>query len=174
MVLTVEAPNEIYSPENNRNIKLFLAGGITNCPDWQSDIIDKLNVIHTHQVVVIPSWNVTIYNPRRKNFPINDKTAATEQITWEYNHLRDADIISFWFSAGSQNPIVLYELGLWCNAHASTTKLFCIGIDPQYERKQDVIIQTSLARPDIRIVDTIEALAGKISSCISKKMITNR
>lgn len=32
--------NEFY---NLKNIKLFLAGGITNCDDWQSKVIDELN-----------------------------------------------------------------------------------------------------------------------------------
>jgi hypothetical protein len=39
MALIIEAPNEIYSVENNKNINLFLAGGITNCPDWQKEMI---------------------------------------------------------------------------------------------------------------------------------------
>jgi hypothetical protein len=133
MALIIEAPNEIYSISNNRNKKLFLAGGITNCPDWQSEIISLLS----------PIQDLTVYNPRRKNFPIGDPNAAQEQITWEYNHLRDADIILFWFAKGSLNPIVLYELGRWGN---SSDKSIVIGLDEEYERKKDVIIQTMLSR----------------------------
>ena len=59
MALIIESPNEVYSLENNENKKLFLAGGITDCPDWQSVVIDKVKDIP----------NLTIYNPRRKEFP---------------------------------------------------------------------------------------------------------
>jgi hypothetical protein len=146
MALIIESPNELYSLENNKNIKLFLAGGITNCPDWQKEIISYLSEMD----------NLTIYNPRRENFPINNPKASEEQITWEYNHLRDADIILFWFSCGSLNPIVLYELGRWGN---STNKEIIIGIDPEYERQQDVIIQIKLSRPKVRIVYDLKDLA---------------
>ncbi len=155
MALVIEAPNEIYSLENQHNIKLFLCGGITGCPDWQTYVIKELKDIE----------NLTIYNPRRKDFPINDKNAAEEQITWEYNHLFDSHIIIFWFSRGSLNPIVLYELGMWGN---STDKIVIVGIDPEYERKQDVLIQTKLARPEVPIVYSIEELLNILKKILSK------
>ena len=149
MSLIIEAPNEIYSVENNRNIKLFLAGGITNCPPWQDELIELIKGADI----------LTVYNPRRKNFPIHDPKAAEEQITWEYNHMGDADMISFWFSKGSLNPIVLLELGKY--ALATKKKVF-IGIDIGYERTQDIVIQTKLARPDVRIVYSLVDLAAQI------------
>ncbi len=137
MALIIEAPNEVYSIENNNNLKLFLAGGITNCPDWQSYAIDQIKDIE----------DLTVYSPRRKDFPIDDPNASEEQITWEYNKLAEADITLFWFSRGSLNPIVLYELGLWGNAKIDEDDrgYVFVGIDEEYERKQDVIIQTNLA-----------------------------
>jgi len=64
----IEATNQ--SIENNK-IKIFLAGGITNCPDWQKIIIDKIK--HTSNPYQKTSLkNVTIFNPRRENFPIED------------------------------------------------------------------------------------------------------
>jgi len=38
MVTVVEAPNK----DNVDGFKVFLAGGITSCPNWQKSIIDKL------------------------------------------------------------------------------------------------------------------------------------
>jgi hypothetical protein len=149
MAIVIEAPNEVYSLENNANLKLFLAGGITNCPDWQSELIEKIKDLP----------GLTIYNPRRKNFPIDDPSASEAQITWEYNHLRDADAILFWFSKGSLNPIVLYELGRWGN---SDYKPIIIGIDPGYERKQDVIIQTLLSRDDVEFCEDLDAVVDSI------------
>jgi len=66
----------IESPENYSNkpdrMAIFLAGGITNCPDWQSEIVDSLQ-----------NFDITLLNPRRKKFPINDPGASKEQISWE-------------------------------------------------------------------------------------------
>jgi len=152
MTLIIEAINEVYSIENQHNIKLFLAGGITNCPEWQTEMIELLSHMN----------DLTIYNPRRKNFPIDDPKASEEQITWEYNHLRDADLISFWFSKGSLNPIVLFELGKFLE---SGKKIF-IGIDPEYERMSDVQIQTLLSNPSIEIVYSIKELSDQIINTI--------
>ena len=103
--------------------------------------------------------HLAIYNPRRKNFPINDLHASEAQITWEFEKLRDADMIAFWFSKGSLNPIVLYELGKWGN---SSSKPIIVGVDDGYERFMDVEIQTNLARPDIRIQFTLKDFIDEI------------
>jgi len=146
MALIVEAPEENYSIENERNTKIFLAGGISNCPNWQKEMIDRLkNVKH-----------LTIYNPRRENFPMDNPKAAETQIAWEFDKLRKADIISFWFSEGTVQPIVLYELGMWAN---SRDVEYFIGIHPDYQRKQDVIIQSQLAGYKYGFIDNIPALA---------------
>jgi hypothetical protein len=46
MAIIIESPNEVYSLENHKNIKLFLAGGISDCPDWQTDIINELKNVN--------------------------------------------------------------------------------------------------------------------------------
>lgn len=155
MAIIIESPNEIYSLDNNENKKLFLAGGITDCPDWQSTIINDLKNIP----------NITIYNPRRKKFPMDNPYAAEQQITWEYNHLRDSDIIIYWFSRGSINPIVLYELGRW---GTSTNKPIFIGIDKEYIRSIDVEIQTKLSNPSTTIVYSLKELTDKVKENLKK------
>jgi hypothetical protein len=143
MAIVIESPNEIYSVANHNARTLFLAGGITNVPDWQSTVVDALNQYE----------NLTIYNPRRKDF-FNAK--EEEQIVWEFTHLNKSDILLFWFAKETVCPITLYELGKWVN---STNKTAIIGIDPEYTRKKDIIIQTKLARPDIDyFCETIEDL----------------
>ena len=142
------------------NQKLFLAGGITNCPDWQQDMIDwfelendKLRFNNKNDL------DLTVYNPRRKNFPIDDPKASEEQICWEFEKLKAADVISFWFSGGTLNPIVLYELGMWGNSRH--VPIF-IGIDPEYKREVDVRVQTRLARKDVKIVSSVTILAEQV------------
>lgn len=134
--------------------KLFLAGGITNCPDWQKTMVSLL-----------ANTNLTILNPRRADFPIGDPNAAQKQIKWEYDALREADIIQFWFPADTLCPIVLYELGAWSARRNIVTigyKSIFIGIEPGYKREQDVVIQTGLVRPEIEIVYSLEELAIQI------------
>ena len=151
----VEAPNDVYGTSVKFNTNLFLAGGITNCPDWQVEFVEKFEANKL-------SSQFTVYNPRRKNFPIEDPNASDEQIAWEYDKLAKADIIVFWFSRGSLNPIVLYELGRWGNSQ--NTPIF-IGIDPEYTRKQDVIIQTRLSKgPKFPFFDNIDDLISNILS----------
>jgi hypothetical protein len=157
MALVIEAPNEIYSLKNHKNLKMFLAGGISKCPDWQSYVIGELKNVD----------NLTIYNPRRKKFPIDNPAEAEQQITWEFNHLRDATVLFFWFSRGSLNPIALYELGMWCN---SDDKIAIIGVDPEYERKSDVIMQTNLARPNIEIFDSIDKMTEEVRYIVNMIM----
>jgi len=153
----ITAIDEDYSLDTNNGTKIFLAGGITNCPNWQKDAIDYFKR-NFHENVPI-----TIYNPRRENFPINDPNASEQQIVWEFNHLSEADIILYWFSAGSPNPIVFYELGMHCNSHAQSFSVPCyIGCDPNFERKRDVIIQTALARPELTIYDDLFNMCDSI------------
>lgn len=138
----VEAPNDIYSSDANSAVRLFLAGGITNCPNWQQELVEVL-------MTRFRGSNLVVYNPRRDNFPIDDPNASDEQITWEFDKLQHAHLVSFWFARGSLNPIVLYELGMWGN---SRKRPMVVGCDPEYPRIQDVIIQTKLARPRLPVI----------------------
>jgi hypothetical protein len=142
----IEAPNAFDGLKKS----LFIAGSITGCPDWQKDMV---------QLIANIGINITVLNPRRAKFPMDDPNAAFQQIKWEFDMLRKADMISFWFSKDSMGPIVLYELG----AHLMTNKPIVIGIEKGYPRQQDVEIQTGLIRPSLKIVyslpDLVEGVA---------------
>ena len=137
--------------------KIFLAGSIEmgKAEDWQQKVI-----------TAVSDFEKVIYNPRRENFPINDPNASEQQIVWEFNHLRDSDIIIFWFSKGSLNPIVLYELGKWGN---STNKPIFVGCDQEYERKLDVEIQTKLARGNIKIYSDLKEMCDEIVGMLNSE-----
>jgi hypothetical protein len=140
----VESPNE-WTPLGERGV--FLAGGITGCPDWQREMRDLLC-----------ESGLTLLNPRRKDFPIHDPGAAKAQIEWEHRHLRKADLILFWFCAATLNPIVLYELGAW----SMTDKPIAVGVETGYKRTDDVLIQTRLARPEVTVVSSLGELAADV------------
>jgi len=129
-------------------VSLFLAGGISGCPDWQQEIVQLLS-----------DTSLMLFNPRRANFPIHNPAAAREQIEWEHAHLRYATAIAFWFPCETLCPITLYELGAW----SMTSKHLFVGIHPGYQRLQDVQIQTELVRPDVSTkARSIEELSQEI------------
>lgn len=145
----IECPDE-YVPDFTRMWdppSVFLAGGITGCPDWQREIRPMLK-------------GFIILNPRRKNFPMDDPTAARYQIAWEHRHLRKADAIVFWFprdnAAGC--PIALFELGSWSVQSAKVA----VGIERGYVREDDVRIQMELLTHEVPIVSSLPALAEKV------------
>lgn len=130
---------------------LFLAGGITGCPDWQSEIVEIMQ--HKSELE-----DFCVFNPRRVNFPIDDSSAARKQIEWEHDQLRLVSTILFWFPRETLCPITLYELGAW----SMTDKRMVVGVHPNYKRRQDVEIQTRLARPDIHMVYSLPDLVNDL------------
>lgn len=126
--------------KNKNYPAVFLAGGITGCEEWQEKV--RNSIIE----------DCVLLNPRRKDFPIKDPFAAEEQITWEFKMLEQTDLITFWFSDKTIQPIVLYELGRWLNS----SKSIILSVHPNYPRKQDVYIQTKLARSNLTINNSLE------------------
>lgn len=137
-----------------RTFKVFLGGGISNCPDWQQDMIDKLN--HADNKLVL-------FNPRRESFDITDQSASEFQIEWEFDHLAIADAIMFWFPCETMCPITLYELG----AAATKGKTIFVGCHPEYARRFDVQKQLSMIRPGVKVRDSLGEVAKDIMSWYS-------
>lgn len=145
---------EAVSNEEAKHASIFLAGGITNCADWQAKVTEDLKDIE----------EVTIFNPRRKDFDVTDKNAEREQITWEYKRLREADIILFWFTAETLNPIVLFEYGSALERISASR--IVVGVHPDYQRKSDVEIQTSLRNKNIKIHYDLESVVEAVRKAL--------
>jgi len=163
-MIYIEAPEQC--PLDYKKPRVFLAGGITGCRDWQAEVVEKLNDV-----------DIILFNPRRAEFPIDDPIAANEQIKWEFDHFRKSSLISFWFSAETVQPIVLFELGTWLMHYSLmrviykewlTQRDIVIGVDPGYQRKQDVYIQTHLISHNINIVETIDDLVDGIKKHVER------
>ncbi|GAA2597161.1 hypothetical protein GCM10010435_90540 [Winogradskya consettensis] len=141
----VHAPEPFTGPGPS----LFLAGGITGCPDWQA-----------RAAAMLAGHNgLTVLNPRRPVYE-DDERVAVEQITWEHEQLHRADVVLFWFAGGgSVQPITLYELGV----HATRGAPLVVGADRDYPRRLDVRVQLGLARPELTLHDSLAetvAVAG--------------
>jgi hypothetical protein len=138
------------------DMTLFLAGGITNCPDWQMEMVGRL-----------ADTDLTILNPRRANFPMDDPNASEEQIKWEHKHMNRVDAILFWFPPETNCPITLYELGMW---NPRPKKIF-VGCDPCYSRIVDVRVQTTLERPSLKVAVSLEELEYAVKRWTEVKKI---
>lgn len=147
---------ENYYPTRT-DILCFLAGGITQCADWQKEVIKELEKYDAP--------NLVVFNPRRENFPIWNPNASQEQIEWEFHWLEQMDIFSMYFSAGeSVQPICMYELGrnLALMANRGITHQCVISVEKGYKREQDVVIQTKLAtKQDLVFTDANPVIHAK-------------
>jgi hypothetical protein len=140
----IESPEEYDGPGPS----LFLAGGISGTHDWQVELVPLL-----------ADLPLVLLNPRRRNFPMDDPTAAEGQIAWEFRHLRRATAVAFWFPPETLCPIALFELG---GRIAEPKQALFVGTHPDYQRRLDVQIQLKLARPEIALASDIPALAEQI------------
>ena len=134
---------------------IFLAGGISNCPDWQTEAVTAFKDRIEHLLSRGIDYNLTIINPRRKDFDTSKIEESRKQIEWEYKMLGLADTILFWFPKETLCPITLFELGI----AMGKGKSMAIGCHPEYARKFDLEIQCDLQNPGTHIFDNIDAVA---------------
>ncbi|MHA2279578.1 MAG: nucleoside 2-deoxyribosyltransferase domain-containing protein [Promethearchaeota archaeon] len=130
-------------------LSLFLAGGITNCPDWQHDLVSLL-----------AETNLTILNPRRTEYEIGNLALEEDQIKWEHKHFVLASAFVFWFPCETVCPITLFELG----RVIEMTKPTFVGTHHEYSRKRDIRWQLLLSRPAIDVVHSLGALAEQVKT----------
>lgn len=141
----ITAPEEYTIADNE--ISIFLAGGITNCPDWQSETIESLK----HIFAIEQADDVVIFNPRRENFPIDKPGESYRQILWEFEALEKCDIFTMYFSSGdSDQPICMYELGrnilrMQMKYPTDWERRIVVSIARNYKRFDDANYQTQFA-----------------------------
>lgn len=156
---------------NDSDVCVFLAGGITNCPDWQKDVIAEAEKYDKEHPGALN--HLVLFNPRRPNFPIGDPNASEAQIKWEFYWLERMNVFSMYFTDGqSDQPICMYELGrnlalMMERYPCDYDKRIVVSANPKYRRFSDVKIQIGLAWgkasihggttiPDIKPFDLIE------------------
>lgn len=141
--LVYTAPDKITSKHDDPRNIIFLAGGITGCNNWQQYVIEKL-------YSSIDFDQYCIANPRRDDFPIDDKNEAFNQISWEFHALEECDIFSMYFvGSESDQPICMYELGrnvvrMKEKYPQSWKHRIVVSIEDGYKRANDVNIQLGL------------------------------
>lgn len=107
---------------------IFLAGPIQGTGDWQSKAVE---IIHGQNP------EITIANPRRPRFDINDPREYDNQVDWETLHLKQAvnenGVIMFWLARETEHDHK--------RAYAQTTRaeLFEKKMEHQYNGARLVI-----------------------------------
>lgn len=135
---------------------LFLAGGISNCPDWQGPVAKR----------IAENTLLDVINPRRENWNIEGlDEESIAQIRWEYAKIHKCDYMLFWFCEETLCPITLYELGMAVSRQEvykgpGDIRLM-VGVHPNYARKLDVITQVGLARPEIKVYQDLDVMVDK-------------
>lgn len=131
----------ITAPSTDKPIytSVFLAGGITNCKEWQKEVIKELEFD-----------DISVFNPRQEHFDVTDKSASYKQIVWEFERLEQMEIFSMYFcNDNSDQPICMYELGrnivrMQNRFPNDWEKRIIISVEKGYKREADVLIQTQL------------------------------
>jgi hypothetical protein len=111
-MIIVKAPERVELNFLNTD-SVFLAGSIEmgGAPDWQTEVTRLLEEtgLVSH-----------VFNPRRNDWDSSwlqriDNPQFYEQVSWELDHLEQADFVFFYFAPGTQSPISLLELGLFAD-----------------------------------------------------------
>jgi len=144
---------QIKAPNKYNNIhlpKVFLAGSIEmgKAINWQQQLADELSV-----------YPIVLLNPRRDNWDSSWKQDILhpqffEQVTWELDAAKDADLVVIFFDPNTQAPITLLELGILAESKARDVVVCCPN---GYYRKGNVDIVCD--RYNIRQVESLYDLA---------------
>lgn len=135
--------------KDNPFLSIFLAGGISNCPNWQSGVVENLR-----------GFDITVVNPRRVTFDIFNAGEASKQIEWEHKHLSLCNNILFWFPKETVCPITLLEYGKFLSPKSG--KNLFVGCHPEYSRSLDLDVQTKLERPDLIVHRDIDSVLHEV------------
>lgn len=150
--MTIIRPPKMLAIGDIPKTKLFVAGGISNCPNWQAEIEKELD-----------NEDLLIINPRRPNFSMNtDDPESRKQIQWEHFYIQLSDIVIFWFPCETVCPITLYELG----SALKTKKKLVIGTHPNYSRRFDILVQAEMEGHSGIIYDNLTDMISFIKHAI--------
>jgi hypothetical protein len=159
-VKVITAPDKNWPPQGLERPWVFMAGGITDCPNWQDTIIAKTGTVKKG----------VLFNPRHDTFPIKDPTAAKEQITWEFNALMSCHIFTMWFCSGkSEQPICMYELGRYlARFQLGRVPRIVIGCAEGYKHQLDVLMQVKLVDSNLHVYRSFEGFTSAVKEAIDQ------
>ena len=131
-------------------VTCFLGGGITNCRDWQKEVIEELYNLEKQ----FDLTDLVVFNPRRQYFDVN-KIKAEDQIKWQYSSIMSSDLFSMFFcgDTDSPQPICFFEYGKELVKRKNKVNTLIVTAEKTFKRIEDVIIQTKLMFQSSTIVN---------------------
>ena len=69
------------------------------------------------------------------------------QIRWEYEFLKRARVVLFWFPKESLCPVALFELG----KELGRNSCVFVGAHPDYARRFDIVTQVDCYKPGMTV-----------------------
>jgi hypothetical protein len=152
----------VYKPPTRKAVdrpSVILYGSIESDPanDWQTTLAASLSDLP-----------VAIINPRCDAWDktwVEDVSDARfkEQVEWEMDHAKIADVIAFYFKPGTPTPITLLELGMY----ADTGKAVVCCPEGFYKRGN---VQMVCSRYDIELLGSLEELKSAIRTKLVKML----
>jgi hypothetical protein len=143
-------------PEVKRT-SVILYGGIQPEPAWQTSLATSLSDLP-----------IDILDPRRDDWDSTWKEDISfpkfkEQVEWEIDHAKIADVIVFYFPPGALTPVALLELGL----HARTGKAIVCCPEGFYKRGN---VQIVCMKYGIDLLDSLDDLKEKVRTRLLERL----
>lgn len=157
MATVIKAPTKFTKPDGA--ISVFLGGSIEMgaAENWQERLTKDLAGYE----------DLYILNPRRDDWDsswVQDPTPGTqfyEQVHWELTQQSRADVIVYYFAAGTKSPITLLELGSF--GYWTNTVVYCT---PDFWRYGNVAMHCD--HNDIRLVQDYDSFLAVVKAKIEE------
>lgn len=155
-ILLIMAPEETDKREGKT---FFLAGTIDsgNSPNWQKQLYERLSKDKDL------AGRLTIFNPRRDEWPDDGSDEVIRQIKWEHKHMDEADTIIMNIIGESKSPISLMEIGMY--SQSGKLIVFC---PEDFYRFDNVKVVCEKYDIPLHTTNDIDEIIGEI-----KKQITD-
>ena len=134
IIKTPVSSNQDLTPD------IFLAGGVTYSPNWQKEALEML-----------ADTDLIVANPRRDEIVSAVGETARRQIIWEFENLKSAKVVLFWFP-NAETIITFLELG----KELARKSRIVVGVDPDYSRRFDIETQVHSELPSAVIYTTLD------------------
>lgn len=152
-MVEIQAPNSTAG----RTRRVFLAGSIEmgRADEWQKRFMDATK-----------DMQYTALNPRRSDWDSTwkqsiDNPLFKEQVDWELDGIKEADLVVFYFDQATYSPITLMELGYVAARNWQSAIVCC---PKEFWRKGNVDILCQ--REGITVVTTLEELISAFRTSV--------
>lgn len=158
-------------------IPVFLAGGVIPGNDWRKEVVKYFQENWKEEKGII------FFNPVREDFNLNDHDDVKKQIEWEFSYLNFRDMLVSFYFPPTEYPQAMsfYELGRALTKRKETDfgnwsrQDVYVCVDKDFKRKNDVIVQGTLANygDTPHEVENAEHFAESLMTYIKKNYDTN-